>query len=581
MSDRLDEPAGVGDEAGVETESAFAATVLPEPGRSPLLVAFVASVFLVFGYDAGMAGPVAGTVVAALGVVAGCLFLGPSAARARVLGSTIVASSLVGFSIAVTVLPSGLVVGSETALIELGSPRRIGTLLAIAGGIGGLGFAVLVDRGGWDVLYEALRDGAVGALLVAPLLVVLIDGTFHRSLLAAGRILTDAWTQRPAIALLSLQVLAISTLATAALARLPFDQFTPWRLPVPSLSDIADRLRSISGIGYWLGIGYAAVWFVPGVLPAIDAAITSLGPIGIAVAAFLRSGIVHGLLLAASALFLGVGVGFGCSPAVRRWLEPTPARTLSAAAGGFVVPAIVLVGGTAGTDHGLVGLGAIASLPLVLAFVVAGVTRATVGRIGVSRRRVLGIATASLFAAAMGLAVGGLSTIGVLIAVAAVILAWDLGANALSMRRSVGPDVDATESIATHATAVVGVLVGGVVLGGLAVVAATVGGRAIALRGATAAIVLLVLGAVLAVATIALDQLSEGRDLVAAFRSARRWALSNQLRIGIGGVLGALVLGWLVHPQLTVVGVVTVIVLLGILVGGLTDDRPVSPRQRF
>lgn len=555
---------------------------LPKPGRSPLLVAFVAAVFVSLGFDAGRASTIAFTVAGALGVVVGSGLLGGGSARARVLASTTVCSSLLLLTLAALGGTPTLAAGPDTTALEPGALRTIVVLAATGAGVGGFGYALLVGRDGRQRLYTALRDSTIAAAILTPVLVVLFDVRFYVTISAVGRALVGTWTTTPAVSLLWLQILALCTAVLAVLVRSALGDSVPRATSIPTITDAIDLVRSRSDAVYWACLGYAFLWSRQGTYRTVDAALESLGVIGHVVGTLLETGVLHGIFLVIVCLLLSIVVGYGAAPPVRRWLEPEPIRTVSVAAGGVLVPVAVLGGGTVASSYSTSSLGRFALVSLLLAFVLLWSVRALIDLLGFpDRSTLLGVASVALFGTTVLLAVDGLSSIGVLVGVAATLVAWDLGSTAISIHRSIGPHVDATAPIGTHATTTLVVAAVGVALGGLALGAATVVGSVASLRGADATVVLLVL-AVLAFATVGVGRPLPGFGTV---RSAATWLRPKVTNTAVltllGVVLSLVLLGWAVDDVFYAIVVLLAVILLAIGVPTALVHRADYERREY
>lgn len=545
--------------------------VLPRPGRSPFLVAFVGLVFIAFGFDVGLTGPVALVVTGVLGVSIGSGFLDSRALRYRAAGSAIVGAGLLFVSLSTLSLPVPPLSGAENVW------ATILVLLAVGVGFGGLGFAVLVDRGGVTALREALRDSAIVAMIATPILLFGFGG-YLTEMLVGCWVLVDRVTVTPAVALLSLHVLALCTLVGAMIARPGVANVSPRPIPIPAPMAVVDRVRSLPNGWYVLLGGYVAIWFLPGVLGLIDSTLSSLGAIGTAVALGLQSGLLHGFLLSLIAVSVCVGFGSVLFVPITQWLQPRPIRTLSTAVGGLVVPLVVFVWGTVGPSIGTPVLGSLALVPLVLAALGMSLLVWLVARFEPSRSHLLGSAAAALLVATIGLAVSGLSSIGVLIGVATAVIAWDVGTTAFSIHRAVGSGVDGREPIAAHATAVVAAAIVGVVLGGAAMTGAAVADRVGRPREAELLISFLLTAVLVVAASAVRPSVTSVRSHLGAWK---RWLSSNSKWVAAGGVIVVLGLAGLVDARVIVLLVLLVSVAISVIIDGPTDDRPESLRRRF
>ncbi|MBV0900963.1 DUF7519 family protein [Haloarcula salina] len=193
------------------------------------------------------------------------------------------------------------------------------------------------------------------------------------------------------------------------------------------------------------------------------------------------SGPLHVPLAACLLLLLGVVA----ADVVRRWtvrsLGDDPAITLALAAGGIVVPALALLGGTALAAVGvtvpvgdsLAGTGNYAAATAALLGVLVALTAcravvhvlSAVAREGTLPRRTAGFATGSalLFVTTLVAAELGLAPLLVLAGAAAALLVWDTGAHASSVGAQLGRDAETTDSEFVHVTGTAAVLGVGVV----------------------------------------------------------------------------------------------------------------------
>lgn len=109
--------------------------------------------------------------------------------------------------------------------------------------------------------------------------------------------------------------------------------------------------------------------------------------------------------------------------------------------------------------------------------------------------------------------------------------------------------------------------------------AATDDDRLVTLAGAKATVVLL-LGAVLIVATSGVRLSSLQFGFLARLFS-REWALSNPLVLWLFALSLSVVLGWRVDSRFFYLSIPLAIAGPSVLIGGMSDDRTLTPRQRF
>ncbi|WP_424003712.1 DUF7519 family protein [Haloarcula salina] len=193
------------------------------------------------------------------------------------------------------------------------------------------------------------------------------------------------------------------------------------------------------------------------------------------------SGPLHVPLAACLLLLLGVVA----ADVVHRWtvrsLGDDPATTLALAAGGIVVPVLVVLGGTvlaavgvtASVGESLGGTGnyAVATAALLGVLVALTAARAivhvlgAVAREGTLPRRTAGFATGSalLFVTTLVAAEVGLAPLLVLVGAAASLLVWDTGAHASSVGAQLGRAAETTDSEFVHVTGTAAVLGVGIV----------------------------------------------------------------------------------------------------------------------
>lgn len=421
-----------------------------------VVIALVTLSAVVVGLADGAAGYAVVAPLGAVAVVGGTSLLSARRLSLRAIGSC-------GFV-------AGLV-AAVAAPIHAGSVvLPIATVATIA-----VGFALVPRPCRSAPVRRVFLDSSVLLIVCALLVSVVAVGLI--GFVDAFHVLSSAPTAFDA--LLTLQLLALATVPFSAAAGATVERRLTGAGSEPGRA-FRERLEDVpSGVSTAVGIQvFAWLVFRPGAL--VESALSSLGPVGLAVSAAATSGYGHGVLLA---ICFGAGAVVAADrvrPLLEAWLEPVPLRTLAFASGGPM--AVLLVAGRF-VATGTVGdqsTGVIALIVLGVAIaVVAGLfPSADDGSPLAGRWRSAGLAlgVGGALVATLVAAVRGLHPVGVFAGVALALFAWDVGSNVLSFRRQVGPEIDTREPELVRAAA--SLLVGGV---GVAVAAAAlyvVGGAA-------------------------------------------------------------------------------------------------------
>lgn len=219
----------------------------------------------------------------------------------------------------------------------------------------------------------------------------------------------------------------------------------------------------------------------------------TLGPLGGLVRWGLSAGVVHWPLVLVGLLALGVLAADGARRLFVFWAGRNPPTTLAFAAGGVAGVALGTVGGlltmtaeaalgeSVGGHLVAPGVAAAVGVGMVGAVVLAAVPERIARLVGVRRASGFAGGAGALFVAGLWVAVVGLGgasdgdgvvrllvPLAAIAGVAASVLVWDLGENAVSLRHQLGRDTDTRDAELTHAVASVLVAGGGVVLAGFA-----------------------------------------------------------------------------------------------------------------
>ncbi|WP_255168436.1 DUF7519 family protein [Natrononativus amylolyticus] len=495
-------------------------------GTATIVLATVATIGLGAGIGAGVAGPFLPATIAAavagVAVGASLTLLQSSSLPRQTLGSC---GLLAGLALlAPTVAYAGLF--AITAGVATGA-----TTIALAPGSS---FRRPVSR--------SLRASAVSAaVVVAAGLFALSGNGGYVGLFLVG--LHAGITTTPFIAFVSLQVLAIAALLFGAASVSVLESAVPDRADLPDVEALIESAAELPTALQYAYAGQVLLWFVPGFAVVFESTLVSLGPVGAAIATALTSGVLHAAVGAVVLLAVLVCLGAAFAPFAQLWLEPYPLRTLAFAAGGVPVAlaalAAIALGPTAAGDNLtllwlLVGVFAAAFVAVeLLARRVAGADW---------RRRTLGVGALGLFATTVVAALAGLEALFVFVGVAASILVWDVGENALSMRGELGPGVDSRQTELVHAmgSALVGV-VGVAVAAGAVYGIGTVAPPTYRWQAVVPVALALVAVVAFAAALLGSDWRGSGR-LRERFRWRRlvrfaRSALTHPVAVPVGGTL--------------------------------------------
>ena len=332
---------------------------------------------------------------------------------------------------------------------------------------------------------------AIGALVDVPL--ALVSG-YASLLAAAGRPTVDGGLLLAA----NLVVLQLLAVATVWLVRRSVPVLDGW---VASATggreepDVAGLLRVLpdpTGLpaSVWglIGVQLLVVVFAGRAVGALVTQVLDvLGVLGTVARAAVGAGVFHWPLVAVGALAGVVLVADWLRGAVVFWAGRNPPTSLAFAAGGVAGVAVGAVAGVA-TMTAEVALGARAGGRLVapgvtvavgagmfVTAVLAVVPERAARLFGVRRATGFAGGAAALFVAGLGVAlfgVGGqavttaetLVPLAAIVGVAASVLVWDLGENAVALRDQLGRETDTSEVELTHGVASVLVAGGGAVL---------------------------------------------------------------------------------------------------------------------
>ncbi|WP_254863812.1 DUF7519 family protein [Halovivax gelatinilyticus] len=544
------------------------------PGRSPLLVAFAVLVVLGLGYGAGAVVPVAVAVVSGLGIVGGCCLIATYSIRDRALGGITTVAGLAGVAGSVWI---AVLAGTAAGLpaVDVGPYRAVGIVAAAAVTVTAAGVALLPAESCRSALGETARDATLAAAIATPIAALVLDGRPLALYWDGIRETISLASRTPSIALITIQVLTLLALFSIAGSDTARRTCRRLGLDVPSIRDLVEWVREWNESIYWVIGFYVVVWYVPGLRAAIDSGFEAIGPVGRAVAAVLTSGVVIAALLAVIVGVVLASVAVAIAPAVRHRLEPVPLRTFASMSGGAVVPVAILGGdrlATGGTTSAITWALIVAAW---IGFVASWLHAPRLLAMAAGERwrsRLVGVAAASLFAGTILSATAGLAPIGVLVGIAATLLVWDLGTNALDVHRTVGPDGYASDPLAARAgtTGVVGCV--GVGLGLAIVYGARWAGPSVSPSIAKVSIALSL------VAVLAVTASSARRE--ASDRSIGDWlsdrylsAVVTPFRIVVFAIPFAIVLSQLVHPAFGLFA------LAGLLAVAFVAPNRSSPRS--
>ncbi|WP_276254388.1 DUF7519 family protein [Halomontanus rarus] len=415
-----------------------------------LPIGIAAITVLAVGLSLGVTTETVGGLIAAAGLVAGLSLLSSRSLSTRAVGSC---AFVGGFALA-------------GGVILTGHPVAAGGLLAV-----GLTAATVLARteSYVAVLSRTFRDSAVLAVVVGVVLAALVEGAVGLTA-TATRSLLVILTLNPTAAAVSLLVLVGVTVVLLDLVSVVFESRLPDGVSLPSMVSFVNWAIDLpKGVLYLVGaIGFLALGV--DLSNAFESALAALGPVGAVVELALISGVLHGSVGLITLVLTVVLVGKAIAPLVSAWLGHYPLRTLALGSGGAVV-ATVLVGATLAVPNVV-----LARYPwaffgaLVLAFFFvngAGLLTSVIGRARTTRYG-LALGTIALFATVAVAALEGLEPLVVFAGVAASVLVWDLGENALTMNAQLGDAVDTREPELVHAT---GSLAVGVFGTGLAAIA--------------------------------------------------------------------------------------------------------------
>ena len=427
----------------------------------PVVVLVAVVTALAIGVGTGQVVPTAAAALSGAVAAASVRVVSSPSLRRRAAGSCgLVGALAVGLWSVLVGASSG---GSVTVTVVLGSALAALAFLAV----GATAVALEPGSGYAPAVVRTAGDSAVTATFVAVVGYLAWYGGSGATAFVARELFAVA-TATPFAAFVSLQLLAILAVFLFGLAVRFLEPYTPDHVDLPTFETILERVKDLpEAVVYAYGF-QVVLWFAPGMSESFAAALAVLGPVGGAIALALTSGVGHALVALAAFVLALVCAGRLVDPAARPWLEPVPLRTLAFGAGGAAVALAIAVGGRVhpSVEPTLV-------LPALLgvlgaSFVgLAVATRAEWLGKGASlesgwRRWSLGLGGAALFAATIVGALAGLAPLLVFAGVAAAIVVWDVGENALALRRQLGASVDSREVEAIHATGSVAIGAAGV-----------------------------------------------------------------------------------------------------------------------
>lgn len=500
-----------------------------------LAVVVVATTVLAIGAGTSTIVSTALCVLAGAGFAVGVTRLESTSNLFRAAGSCLVLGSLV------VVLA---VVGSD-AIVEthwLASGLAVGAFTAVAA----TGLALTRRRFDTRTVVRASRSAAVTGAGTSVVLVVVSTV----SLVTFFGVAVGVVTTTPFFGFVSLLFLAGLVLYMVAVVGSFLEETRANAVALVTVEQLFEMATVRDGLWVYLAGAAVAAFVLVQVAVAFDAVLESMGPVGVVLDVVFTSGVVHWTLLVLLGILSVILVVVLFEPMGRQWLEPYPLRTLSFGAGGFAVPIAIAVGGLIAEVGGPI---AILSVPVtaLVATVVAWMLCLCVESPYLnwlsSRRRLLAVGTGTVFLLVVGGATDGLAGALVFVGVAGTIVAWDVGANALSMRRDLG-NVDSRE---VELLSVTGTLAVGCVGVALAAVAYYGVGAASPPADRLQALppIVLALAGVLAFTLVALE-----------------WPT--------GGSISSSASTWLGHPELVERGPLLYIVSVGIVLGlGLGGDE--------
>jgi hypothetical protein len=487
------------------------------PVRVGGVLALVASVLATAALTGAMAGPpgvLAGLVggLSAVGVGAGLRSLVGDDNRSRALGSAGVALGGAGVVTAV----GGLSAAAELQDSHLlGHPMTGGAdagvlLVAVAGVLAAAAdaFVESPSHASEEVSTTIWRSGhilavggtlgylaAVGVFIVVPLAALeLGNGVF-----ADAAASTTAGGAALATAVFALEVLAVLVLGVV---RLAVPTLNEWVASATTTredeTEFADLLRVLPNprrwpTGAWKLLGgqvFVLLLFTDTVGRVVTSVLTALGPLGDAVQTVVSTGALHWPLFAVGALAAVVLVVDWLRSALTVWAGRSPPTTLAFATGGVVGVALawavglgvtlaefvvdVPVSARAVTPGVTVAVGA----GLLAAVLLTAVPERLAWLVGVRRASGFAGGAAALFVAALAVPLFGLSgdptteastlrglvPLAAVVGVAASVLVWDLGENAVALRDQLGRETGTREAELTHAVSSGLVATGAVVL---------------------------------------------------------------------------------------------------------------------
>jgi hypothetical protein len=318
----------------------------------------------------------------------------------------------------------------------------------------------------------------------------------------------------PLGAFVALQLEALLVGVLMGRARGAVESWFPGGVPVDAWEEFEPLAVTVDEVprSYWLVLGLQVVVLALGGNAVVELLLDATWLFGDAVGFGLQSGLLHGALLAVLLVEGAVLFGEFVRGAATTALSPNPPKSLSYAAGGIALCVLVplATGGAAlaswllgpSTDLTLLGgTWASAAAVLALAVVALGVVFAIeVTGVALAERdllpeRVPGFAIGAtlLFVAAIAVVPAspgptvlhaGVTFVGV----AAALVTWDLGENAVDLGSHLGPATETRRAEVVHATGSLAVAAAGAVLAMLSLVVVgplqvSGGGRAVAALG--------------------------------------------------------------------------------------------------
>jgi hypothetical protein len=302
----------------------------------------------------------------------------------------------------------------------------------------------------------------------------------------------------PLGAFVALQLQALLVGVLMGRARGAVESWFPGGVPVDAWEEFEPLAVTVDEVprSYWLVLGLQVLALVLGGNVVVELLLGATWLFGDAVAVTLQSGVLHGALLLVLLVEGAVLFGELARGAATTALSPNPPKSLSYGAGGIALCVLVplATGGAAlaswllgpSTDLTLLGgTWAAAAAVLALAVVALGVvfaievTGVAIAERGLLPDRASGFAIGAtlLFVAAIAVVpaksaptVTVFDTAVTFVGVAAALVTWDLGENAVDLGSHLGPATETRRAEVVHATGSLAVAAAGAVLAMLSVV---------------------------------------------------------------------------------------------------------------